>query len=191
MKINHKPHHHYKGQNLTPAEKVERKAVELILQSKIPDEQREDSIVFELKHTNGCIQIARILAQKRGLNLKLADAAAALHDVYVIVKGTYKNHAAHSKPIAEQILKETGGFSQAEIKTITEAVAHHSEKDIYTKKPYIELLKDADVFDCSLYKAAEGDYRANKSEVIINEYIKRIKNVRKELGLNPNEVWRK
>lgn len=54
--------HHYKGNNLTRFEKVERKVIELILSSKVPDSQREDSIIFELKHASGCTQIARILA---------------------------------------------------------------------------------------------------------------------------------
>jgi hypothetical protein len=35
---------------------------------------------------------------------------------------------------------------------------HHSEKNIYTNNPYIELVKDADVFACSLYKNAADEY---------------------------------
>lgn len=190
IKPQFKAHHHYKGNFLTPAEQVERKVVELILRSKVPDSKREDSIVFELKHSSGCVQFARVLAQKRNLNIEIAEVAAVLHDIYVIKTGHYKNHAILGVPIAEKILKKISGFSDKEIKIITQSVAHHSEKDIYTDDPYIELIKDVDVLDCSLYKGAEGDYRVNKTEIIINEYIKRIKSVRKEIGLNPDQVWR-
>ena len=54
----------------------------------------------------------------------------------------------------------------------------------------MELVKDVDVFDCSLYKGAEGFYRLHKSEQVFNEYVNRIKNVRKELGLPTEEVFR-
>ncbi|OGH38124.1 MAG: hypothetical protein A3B41_01025, partial [Candidatus Levybacteria bacterium RIFCSPLOWO2_01_FULL_37_26] len=179
-----------KGNNLTRFEKVERKVIELILSSKVPDGQREDSVIFELKHASGCTQIARILAQKRKLNVEIADAAATLHDIYVIIHGTYKDHAKLGSFIAEKILKEINGFSKSEIATITQAVAHHSEKDIYSNNPYIELVKDVDVFDCSLYKGAEGSYRIHKPENIFKEYVKRIKKVRRELGLPQNDVFR-
>lgn len=66
MNNNLKDLHHYKGNELTPSEKIERKVVELLLDSKLPDSKRESSIVWELKHSSGCCQIARILAQKRG-----------------------------------------------------------------------------------------------------------------------------
>ncbi len=184
------PHHHYKGDNLTRTEKVERKVIELLLNSKLPKNKRESSIVWELKHSSGCVQIARILADKRNLDLEIAEVSAVLHDIYVIVKGSYKNHAKMGAPIAEKLLKGIGGFSDIETKIITNAIAHHSEKDFYTKDPYVELVKDADVFDCSLYKGAEGDYRINKPEPIFNQYVKRIMKIRRELGMSENKVWR-
>jgi hypothetical protein len=191
MKTQFKPYHHYKGDSLSPSEKVERKIIKLLLSSNISDEERDSSIVFELKHSSECIQVARILAQKRNLNIELAEAAAALHDIYVIVNGTYKDHAKLGAPIAEKILKEIGGFSTSDIKTICDAVAHHSEKDIYTKDPYIELVKDADVFECSLYKNAEDEYRLTKSPSLYKEYANRVKKVRRELGLSKEPVFRK
>lgn len=190
MKSPFKHYHHFKGNVLTPSEKVERKIVELLLNSKVSDINRESSIVFELKHSSECIQIARILAQKRDLDISLAEAIAALHDIWVIVNGTYKNHAILGAPIAEKILKDIGGFSLPEIKLISDAVAHHSEKDIKTNNPYVELIKDADVFACSFYKNAEEEYRLTKSKTLFQSYSNRVKKVRKELGLNSNQVWR-
>ncbi|MBI2611456.1 HD domain-containing protein [Candidatus Gottesmanbacteria bacterium] len=184
------PHHHYKGGGLSRSEKVERKVIELLLTSKLPDSQRESSIVWELKHSSGCLQIARILAQKRNLDIEIAETAAVLHDVYVIVHGSYKNHAKLGAPIAEKLLLTLGGFSKKEIEKITSAIAHHSEKDIYTEDLYIELVKDADVFDCSLYKGAEDEYRLTKSKPLFLEYQKRVKKIRQELGLSEKPVFR-
>lgn len=185
-----KDYHHYKGDELTKFEKVERKVIELILSSDIPDSHREDSIIFELKHASGCTQIARILAQKRNLDVEIADTASTLHDIYVITTGTYKNHGPLGAPTAQNLLEEIGGFTEEEIKTITQAVAHHSEKEIYSGDPYVELVKDVDVFDCSLYKGAEGFYRIHKPENVFKEYVNRINKVREELGLSIDEPFR-
>lgn len=190
MKNKLKDFHHYKGNELSSVEKIERRVLELVLASKVPDDRREDSKIFELMHASGCMQIARILAQKRNLDIDISEMAAILHDIYVIVNGKYKNHGREGAPIARQILEEIGGFSEDQISTITQAVAHHSEKEIYSNDPYIELAKDVDVFDCSLYKNAEGFYRLHKPEPIFNEYVARIKKVREELGLKPEEVFR-
>lgn len=190
MKNGLKDYHHYKGNDLTPAERVERKIVELLLSSKLPDSERESSIVWELKHSSGCCQIGRILAQKRNLNITICEVASLIHDIYVIVEGKYKDHAKLGAPIAKGILEEIGGFTHSDIHTITEAIAQHSEKEVYSDNPYIELVKDVDVFDCSLYKGAEGFYKLHKPEPVFKEYVKRIKKVRRELGLPEEEVFR-
>lgn len=181
--------HYYKGQDLSKFEKVERRVIELLLTSDVPDSKREDSLLFEIKHAAGCTQIARILAQKRGLDVEIADVAATLHDISVVVSGIYKDHAQRGGPIAEEILRQVGGFTPAEIQTITLAVVHHSEKDVYSTDPYIELVKDVDVLDCSLYKGGRAFY-SSKSQQIFKDYEKRLKNIRKELGLNPEKTFR-
>lgn len=181
--------HHYKGNTLLPSEKVERKVVELLLLSNLPDSKRESSIVWELKHSSGCAQIGKVLAQKRGLDADLAAAACVLHDIYVIAEGKYKDHAKLGAPIAEKILEEVGGFPKDHIEIITQAVMHHSEKEIASENPYVELVKDADVFDCSLHKGSENYYKLHKMEDIFKEYVKRVKKVRKELGLPAAPVF--
>lgn len=190
MSKNLKDFHHYKGNDLTKFEKVERKVMEMIITSKIRDNQREDSIVFALMHAAGCMQIGRVLAQKRKLNVDIASVASMIHDIYVIVTGKYKDHGKLGAPIAEKLLEEIGGFSDKEISTVKEAIAHHSEKEINSGNPYIELVKDVDAFDCALYKNAEGFYRLHKSADIFKEYVKRMKKVRQELGLPVNDVFR-
>lgn len=185
-----KDFHHFKGNGLSRSEKIQRRVSELLLESKISDEKRESSVVWELKHSAGCCQIGRILAQKRNFDVEIAEIVCILHDIYVIIEGKYDDHAKKGAEIAKKILEESGDFSQEEIILISEAVAHHSEKQIYTDKPYVELIKDVDVFDCSLYENAKGFYILHKPEDVYEEYVKRIKNVRKELGLNENEVFR-
>jgi HD superfamily phosphodiesterase len=183
--------HHYKGDNLTPTEKVERQFVELLIKSSLPDEHRESSIVWELKHSSGCCQIARILAQKRGLDVEISEVAALLHDIYVAVEGKYSNHAILGAPLAEKLLNEIGGFTPEQVKTIGEAVAQHSQKEVYSDNPYAELVKDVDVFDCSLYSGSEDYYRLHKPPEIVDEYVKRTKAVREELGLPEGDTFRK
>ncbi|MFA5246975.1 MAG: HD domain-containing protein [Candidatus Micrarchaeia archaeon] len=183
--------HHYKGDSLSRSEKVERRVVEMLLGSEIADSKRESSIIWELKHSSGCIQIARILAQKRGLNIEIAETAAALHDISVIRTGKYMDHGIDGAKIAEKILDETGGFSEKEKKTITDAVRHHSEKDVDSENPYVELIKDADAFDCSLYRDAEEEYMQSKPVPTVAKYVERIKRVRKELELDERNAFRK
>ena|SRR3989338_608139 len=185
-----KDFHHFKGEDLSRSEKIQRKVVELLLKSKIPDEKRESSIIWELKHSAGCCQIGRILAQKRNLNAEMAEIVCILHDIYVIVEGKYEDHAKRGAEIAKEMLEESGDFTKEEIGLAAEAIAHHSEKHIYTGKPYVELAKDADVFECSLYQNAQGFYLLHKPKDIYEEYVKRIMKVRKELGLKEEEVFR-
>lgn len=185
-----KDFHHFKGNTLSRSEKIQRLVTQMILDSKLPDEKRENSIVWELKHHAGSVAIGRILAHKRNLNIELAEIICVLHDIYAIVEGKYKDHARLGAKIAQKILEDSKDFTQQEIDTITEAIAHHSDKDIYTDKPYDELAKDADVFECSLYQGAEGFYRLHKPEPVFKEYVNRIKKVRQELGLSDKDIFR-
>jgi len=178
-------YHHFKGNKLSRSEFVQRKVVQLILNSKLTDAQRESSKVFELKHSSGCTQVGRVLAEIRGLNKEYAELICVLHDIYVIVKGKYNNHAHLGSPIAERILENTKKFSPKEIRLIAEAVFHHSDKHIYSKNSYVELAKDADTLDCFLYDNVEDYYIYNKPPQVAKEYFKRIIKLRKELGMRP------
>ena len=185
-----KDFHHFKGNGLSRTEKIQRKVVELILGSDLTDEKRESSAMWELVHSAGCCQIGRILAQKRKLDVEIAETACVLHDIYVIVEGNYEDHARRGSKIAREILEKSGDFSSKEISAIAEAIAHHNEKHVYAKKPYAELVKDVDVFDCSLYENAKGFYVLHKPKDVYEEYVKRIKKVRKELGLEEDKPFR-
>ena len=45
-----KDYHHFKGKELSRYEKVQRKVTQILLESDLPDEQRESSIIWEIKH---------------------------------------------------------------------------------------------------------------------------------------------
>ncbi len=182
-------YHHFKGKNVTRAELIERTMIEIILKSKLPDAERSWSKTFELKHTSAVAQIGRMLAQKRRLDASLAAIMCAMHDVFVFTTGRTTDHAHKSAPIAEKLLKKTKRFTPQEIKLITSAIYHHSDKHIVSKNSYVELVKDADVLDCGLYDGVHDAYVYEKSPANCRKYFDRIKKVRKELGLPKDVKW--
>src|ERR1700734_3225605 len=77
----------------TPVEALEMKVVELLRTSQVPDSARDSSIAFELKHSSAVVQFARLLARQRNLPVDVCAAGAVLHDIFVIVSGSYTDHA--------------------------------------------------------------------------------------------------
>src|SRR5947209_4174533 len=99
-----KEYHHFKKDMIESSDRVsrsERYVVDLLLNSKLSDSQRESSTAFELKHQADVTQMARILARKRGLPVDACSVGALLHDIYVIVDGKYQDHAHLGGPIAK------------------------------------------------------------------------------------------
>ncbi|VVC03995.1 Ribonuclease Y [Candidatus Bilamarchaeum dharawalense] len=171
--------HHFIGQKLSRSEKIQAWVVSCLVNSKIPQIKRESSVIWELKHSSGVIQFARLLAQKRGINEELAVVAAALHDIFVVLDGSYNQHAKKGATIAKKILKRYK-FNSREIAQICEAIASHSDKHVYSEKPLVELIKDADCVDCFFY--GDGIYNSKPKE-ITKHYYGRIISIRKEIGL--------
>lgn len=178
-----KPFHHFKGVQIGNVEEIERSVIEIIKKSTIPDSERENSMCWEFKHSSGAIQFARLLAQKRNLDENICAIALALHDIYAIQTGLYKNHARLGVPIAKNILKDVQGLSNNEIDLILDMIAQHSDKDTFSSNPYIELAKDADTLDCFLYRNSEDYYLTIKPLSVCRFYFKRYANLRKEFGL--------
>ena len=79
---------HFKGEDITRVERVERLVVETIVKSKRQDEDRSWSKTFELKHSSSVAQLGRILAQKRGLDPELGAAILARELQIPCVVGT-------------------------------------------------------------------------------------------------------
>ncbi|MFH0885320.1 MAG: HD domain-containing protein [Candidatus Micrarchaeota archaeon] len=180
------PYHHFTGDGLNRSEKIQLWIVNQLLETRVPNGKRESSIQWELKHSSGVIQIARLIAQKRGVDAELAEITAALHDVYVIMEGGYDKHAARGAEIARGLLEKTGQFSKAEIRKITTAIKNHSSKHRYSKDCLAELIKDADCLDCFLYGDRIYDDKPPKQ---LKHYYRRVIRVRKELGLPPKRCF--
>ena len=180
---------HFKGDDMTRCELIERAVVETILKSKMPDSKRAWSKTFELKHSSSVTQLGRVLAQKRGLSSELAAIICAMHDIYVFTTGRVTDHAHKGAPIARKILEKTKKFTEAEIKLITTAIYNHSDKHVVSKNPYVELVKDADVFDCGLLDGVHDAYLYEKSLTNCRKYFARIRAVRKELHLPKDSQW--
>ena len=101
-------------------------------------------------HLYGVAQACALIAAKRGLNSELAVIAGMLHDIYAYTSGDRINHAQRGAAICQRLMSEMRIFTSDEIKTVFNAVYHHSEKSI-VHTPFDELLKDADVMQHCYY----------------------------------------
>jgi len=179
-------YHHFKKECIEPDDRVarcERYIIDLLLQTSLPDSERDSSIAWELKHQASVVQFARILALKRGLPIDICAIGALLHDIHSIVQGRYSKHAHLGTPIAQNILSEVGTFTKKEINQIMHIIRNHSDKHVWSDDPFQEFGKDVDVLDCFLYKGAFNFYLKHKPLQIFKEYLKRARLVWRELGL--------
>jgi HD domain len=176
-------YHHFKGSGLDAVGELERRMVRFIADSSLPDENRESSKCWEVKHSSGTVQLARLLAQKRGLDESVAAMALALHDIHVIESGSYKDHARLGAPRARQILGQLPNVDHIDVEQIVRMIEHHSAKEEFSDDPYVELAKDVDVLDCFLYPDAEQFYLTVKPLGVCKYYFRRIASIRRELSL--------
>lgn len=116
----------------------------------------------EFIHTYGVAYLASILAIRRGLDPELACIAGLLHDCGRIIHNIQDHtHGPIGAKEAQQILKNTNLFNDAEINLICSAVRCHSEKKKIGSE-YEELLKDADVFERLLMAGEMCEELSNK-----------------------------
>jgi HD domain len=185
--------HHYNDaapdSALNRVERLERRVIRTLLEpNALSDSARESSIAFELKHSSGVLQFARLLARGRALNPDTAAAGALLHDIYVIEEGKYENHAALGAPIARDHMEQVGGFTEQEIAEAERLVENHSDKHVWSDDPYSEFGKDVDVLDCFLYPGAFDYYLLHKPFGVFVHYLERGKRMWSDLGLPPEPI---
>lgn len=94
-------------------------------------------------HLLGTARLCAQLAQARGENPELAYIAGLLHDVAAYRNGSSLNHARLGAAWAEKLLRQLGGFAEAEIRVIHDAIYLHSDKTV-VHGPFAQLLKEAD-----------------------------------------------
>ena len=132
-------------------------------------------------HLYSVSMFATLLALKRGLNPEIAATCGMLHDIYHVTAGASEQHAVEGAKVAEEILRQTGLYSDEEIATITTAISWHSKKRKF-HEPYDELLKDADVMNHFLYNT---DISAQYARIFahLDKGKARYENILTELGI--------
>jgi uncharacterized protein len=138
-----------------------------IIQKKLEETQVEERwlpLVWSQMHMFSTLQIAKLLALKRGLDPELAGLTCALHDIHTLLTGSTKDHglnaAKHIKDIiGEYNLQFTGKLpkiTQEEEEKIINAIAVHSDKNSVSDDPLTELLRDVDSIDSYLHGMIQG-----------------------------------
>lgn len=111
---------------------------------------RDEPLHWERVHLASSARIAKDMAVKRGCDPELAAIACSLHDIGRVVTGKQSGHAPAGEQPARELLQKLELFTEEEIRLISKAVAHHSDKDLIGP-PLEEIVKDADVVDCYEY----------------------------------------
>ncbi|MBM4307451.1 MAG: HD domain-containing protein [Deltaproteobacteria bacterium] len=145
------------------------------------DEGRDFPIRWNIMHMYSSSQLAKLLAIHRGMDPELAGIAAALHDIGVVMTKKHEGHAEAATPYVynfiERYNQESGmklsKMTQEEVEAIVKAIVQHSEKEITSDDPFVELLRDVDSIDAYLHGVEIGGGR-----------LERCKRVMKEIGIN-------
>lgn len=122
-------------------------------------EKRELPLVWSYMHMFSTMQIAKLLALRRGLDPELASLTCAFHDIHTLLTGSTKDHGVNAAKHIREIVQEYNQNSRGELPEITKeevdriinAIAVHSDKKTVTNDPLAEFLKDVDSLDSYLH----------------------------------------
>ena len=112
--------------------------------------ERDYPVDWERVHISSCAKLGYLFAQERGIDPELAACACAVHDYGRIITGKQTNHAEAGYEPAMEFLRQTGLFTEEEVKEIGLSVKNHSNKS-EVGTPLEEIVKDADVLDFYQY----------------------------------------
>lgn len=141
------------------------------------NEGRDIPVLWNVMHLYSSLQVAKILAMKRGIDPEIAAIAAALHDVAVVATKKTDNHAKNGGKYVRQIINdynqnatnENLKITSDELEIIVNSVAKHSEVEVFSEESYSELLKDVDSFDKYLHGIKTDGYFLIRSKKVIEE----------------------
>lgn len=147
----------------------------------MPEEGRDFPVRWNIMHMYSSAQLAKLLALRRGLDPELAGIAAALHDIYTIVTGKAKDHAQLSASYVYEFIERVNNgpwtnvpkISLEEAAILVSAITQHSQKEVDSGDPFVELLKDVDSLDRYLYQVKDSR----------ESYLERCRRVLDELGI--------
>ena len=143
----------------------------------LTDEGRDFPIRWNMMHMYSSSQLAKLLAIRRGMDPELAGIAAALHDIGVVMTKKHEGHAEAACPYVYDFLErynqESGAklskVAKEEMDAIVKAIIHHSEKELDSKDPFVELLRDVDSIDAYLHGVEIEGGRLERSKRVMKE----------------------
>ena len=131
----------------------------------LSDEGRDHPVVWNIMHMYSSAQLAKVLANKRGIDEELAAITAAIHDIGAVMTKTQKNHAEAGELYVYEFLEKYNETFRGDLPIITKkemdsiayAVVRHSQKDVVDEDHLTELLKDVDSLDRYLHGVKTKD----------------------------------
>jgi uncharacterized protein len=147
----------------------------------LTDEGRDFPIRWNIMHMYSSSQLAKLLALHRRMDPELAGIAAALHDIGVVMTKKHEGHAEAAVPYVNDFIERYNQESGAKLSKVTpeekeaivRAIVQHSENELNSNDPFVELLRDVDSIDAYLHGIEIEGGR-----------LKRCKGVMRELGIN-------
>lgn len=121
------------------------------------EENRDFSLYWSIAHMMTAAQTMRLLALSRGLDPEIAAIAGAIHDIATMESGKSEDHAARAPEFIDLLLgdynarNESYAISESELALLKSIIPQHSDKEVVSDDPYVELLKDADAIDRYLH----------------------------------------
>lgn len=141
----------------------------------LSDEGRDLPLLWNVMHMYSSLQLAKLLALRRGIDMEVAAIAAALHDIAVIVTKKRENHAEKADKYVRDVIErynngpwtEHPKITKEEEDMIVNAIIKHSDKETYSDDSFVEFLKDIDSLDRYLHGVkTEGAYLERCTRVL-------------------------
>lgn len=125
----------------------------------LEDSDRDLPMKWSIMHMYTSTQLAVISALRAGLDYELMGLITSLHDIGAVMTKKHAGHAESAEPFILEIVSEynskfgekLGIITESELEIILEAVKEHSNKDVVSTNPYVEMLKDIDSLDRYLH----------------------------------------
>lgn len=148
--------------------------------AKLTEEDRELPITWSVMHMYSTMQIAKLVALRRGLNPELAALTCAFHDIYSLLEGKTEDHGVKAEQYIREIISEYNSehrellpeITAVEQEQIIIAVKNHSDKISIDDDSYGKLLKDVDSIDSYLHGMTPGrkSGRIPRGNEVLNEF---------------------
>lgn len=143
----------------------------------LTDEGRDLPIRWNIMHMYSSSQLAKLLAMHRGIDPELAGIAAALHDIGAVMTQKHEGHAKSAIPYVHDFIERYNQESGAklakvtpeELEAIVKAVVQHSEKELNSADPFVEILRDVDSIDAYLHGVVIEGGRLERSKRVMKE----------------------